>query len=129
MKTQTKVTIKGSDLQLHLNDNKLITFKNITSTKQVPEYMINNLNYLIDNFFIDSQVFIKVEKEKFPFAGWYIYLESANSAFTYLRIYYRNDTRKANIFGRVNGYILDNQTMQTYKQAINNLHNHISSIF
>lgn len=129
MKTQTKVTIKGSDLQLHLNKNKLITFKNITSTKQVPEYMISNLNYLINSFFIDSQVFIKVEKEKFPFTGWYIYLESANSAFTYLRIYYRNDTRKANIFGRVNGYILDNQTTQTYKQTINNLHNHVSSIF
>ena len=128
MKTLTKATIKDNDLQLHLDDNKLITFKGITSIKQIPEYMITNLNYLIDSFYIDNQVSIKVDKEKFPFNGWYIYLEN-NNLLTYLRIYYRNDTKKANIFGRVNGYLLDNQPTQTYKKVINNLHNHVSSIF
>lgn len=128
MKTQTKVTIKGSDLQLHLNDNKLITFKNITSTKQVLEYMINNLNYLINNFSIDSQVSIRVEKETFPFTGWYIYLENSN-LLTCLRIYYRNDTKKSSIFGRVNGYLLDIKPTQTYKKVIKNLHKHVQIIF
>lgn len=128
MKTQTKVTIKGSDLQLHLDNNKPILFKNITSTKQVPEYMINNLNYLINSFSIDNQVSIRVEKETFPFNGWYIYLEN-NNLLTCLRIYYRNDIKKAKIFGRVNGYLVDNQPTQTYKKVIKNLQKHVQFIF
>lgn len=128
MKTQTKVTIKGSDLQLHLDDNKLVTFKDIKSTKQIPEYMISNLNYLINSFSINNQVSIRVEKETFPFMGWYIYLENSN-LLTCLRIYYRNDTKKSSIFGRVNGYLVDNQPTQTYKKVIKNLQKHVQFIF
>lgn len=127
MKTLTKVTIKDNDLQLHLDENKLITFKGITNDKQIPEYMIDNLNYLIDSFYIDEKVAIRVEKETFPFTGWYIYLEN-NNLLTYLRIYYRNDIKKANIFGRVNGYLLDNQPTQTYKKVIKGLKKHVSAI-
>lgn len=128
MKTLTKATIKDNDLQLHLDDNKLITFKGITSPKQVPEYMISNLNYLINSLYIDSQVSIKVEKEKFPFTGWNIKLQSANLALTHLCIYYRNDTEKANIFGAINGYTLDACPQQPYKQAIKGLQKHVSAI-
>lgn len=128
MKTQTKVTIKGSDLQLHLDDNKPILFKDIRSTKQIPEYMINNLNYLINTFYIDNQVSIKVEKEKFPFTGWDIKLQSANLALTHLCIYYRNDTKKVNIYGAINGYNLDICSQQPYKQAIKELHEHVLTI-
>lgn len=129
MKTQTRVDIKGNDLQLHLNDNKPVTFKGITDTKQIPEYMITNLNYLIDSFYIDSQVSIRVEKQTSPFTGWDINIQSANLALTYLTIYYRNDTKEANIFGKVNGYLLDTPGMRTYKQVIKGLRKHVLSIF
>lgn len=128
MKTLTEVNIKDNNLQLHLDENKLITFKDITNAKHIPEYMINNLNYLINTFYIDNQVSIKVEKEKFPFTGWDIKLQSSNLALTHLHIYYRNDTKKANIFGTVNGYILDVCSQQPYKQAIKELRKHISTI-
>lgn len=129
MKTLTKATIKDNDLQLHLDDNKLITFKGITDTKQIPEYMITNLNYLINSFYIDSQVSIRVEKQTSPFTGWDINLQSTNLALTYLTIYYRNDTKEANIFGNVNGYLLDTPGMRTYKQVIKGLKKHVLSIF
>lgn len=128
MKTLTKVTTKGNDLQLRLDNNKPITFKGIANAKQIPEYMIKNLNYLIDSFYIDNQVSIKVEKEKLPFTGWNIKLQSANLALTYLCIYYRNDTKKANISGAINGYILDNYLPQPYKQLIKELHKHVLAI-
>lgn len=129
MKTLTKATIKDNDLQLHLDDNKLITFKGITDTKQIPEYMITNLNYLINSFYIDSQVSIRVEKQTSPFTGWDINLQSTNLALTYLTIYYRNDTKEANIFGKVNGYLLDTPGMRTYKQVIKELRKHVLNIF
>ena len=129
MKTQTRVDIKGNNLQLHLDDNKLITFKDITDTKQIPEYMVTNLNYLINSFYIDSQVSIRVEKQTHPFTGWDINLQSANLALTYLTIYYRNDTKEANIFGKVNGYLLDTPGMRTYKQVIKGLRKHVLNIF
>lgn len=128
MKTLTEVNIKDNDLQLHLDENKLITFKDITSAKHIPEYMISNLNYLINTFYIDNQVSIKVEKEKFPFVGWDINLQSSNLALTHLHIYYRNDTKKANIFGTVNGYTLDTYSQRPYKQAIKELHEHVLTI-
>lgn len=129
MKTLTQATIKDNDLQLHLDDNKLITFKGITDTKQIPEYMITNLNYLINSFYIDSQVSIRVEKQTSPFTGWDINLQSTNLALTYLTIYYRNDTKEANIFGKVNGYLLDTPGMRTYKQVIKGLRKHVLNIF
>lgn len=129
MKTLTEVNIKDNDLQLHLDENKLITFKGITNTKHIPEYMISNLNYLIDNFYIDNQVSIKVEKEKSPFTGWNINLQSANLALTHLCIYYRNDTKRVNVFGAINGYTLDVRPQQPYKQAVKELRKHISTIF
>lgn len=128
MKTLTEVNIKDNDLQLHLDENKLITFKGITNAKQIPEYMISNLNYLINTFYIDNQVSIKVEKEKLPFTGWNIKLQSSNLALTHLHIYYRNDTKKANIYGTINGYTLDTRSQQPYKQAIKELHEHVLTI-
>lgn len=127
MKTQTRVDIKGNDLQLHLDDNRLVTFKGITDTKQIPEYMITNLNYLIDSFYIDSQVLIEVAKIK---NAWDIHLCSSNVLLSNISIFYWNDTKESKLSGNVNGYFVSEsfESRRTYKQIIKGLKTHVTSI-